>query len=352
MEIAGEQAISAVTVGYAEISSPKTSGPATRRPAWPTPRRDPSVAGVEPASPWLRSIRNLHHQRSSSTGRAARRGKPHGSGWSFRGNRLSFVGREAFGGKRSNEARHHPERGAASGAANGKRSSCRGALSIVRRLANPELVRPAIGCRLSPRSLRAGPALEARAVARALRIRVSRSGVNRKCSERAQEHKKPSGAAAREGPSERIVGLTSDEIASKSRARALPRRTAVEACRDMFAACRHCATLVVVRDHSRTGGLLHRGDKGVNGLLHEQLAMSEIAIGCCFMDTGAVVTETATPRLEGAQAPSPRHLQRQPPPRHVAVFRDRLDDDAMRAHSEVGGQAGGPHVRRNLRLDP
>jgi hypothetical protein len=36
----------------------------------------------------------------------------------FPGERLSFVGREAFGGKRSNEARHHPEREAALRAAN------------------------------------------------------------------------------------------------------------------------------------------------------------------------------------------------------------------------------------------
>ena len=52
------------------------------------------------------------------------------------GGTVELVGRKAFGGKRSNEARHHPERGAARRAANGN-VRCRGAQAKARRLANP-----------------------------------------------------------------------------------------------------------------------------------------------------------------------------------------------------------------------
>ena len=98
--------------------------------------------------------------------------------------------------QRSNEAHHHPK----TGAANTRRihSVCRDA-RFGAPPSEPWLVRPAIGVRLSPRSLRAGPALLGARFRASPGIRVSRSGRSRRIQRRAA-------AEAQKNPPERRLG--------------------------------------------------------------------------------------------------------------------------------------------------
>ena len=68
---------------------------------------------------------------------------------------------------------------------------------------------------------------------------------------RAPDEKKPSGAAAQEGPKQRIFELVSDDLAPKSRAQALRRQGAAEVGCNILDAAWHGATLFDVRDYSR-----------------------------------------------------------------------------------------------------
>jgi hypothetical protein len=120
------------------------------------------------------------------------------------------------------------------------------------------LVRPVIGVRLAPRSLRTGPAL--RACVRTpwdpglpFRHRCSNSydgrvpaftgGISNKAH--ASKNKKPSGALAREGPCETDFRYRLGEIAPMSRACAVDRSNAVQQFAEVFKTALHCSSHVV-----------------------------------------------------------------------------------------------------------
>jgi len=132
---AGEQAISVSMTPTQALPRGRTGARDAAALARPLPRYVTSKAGFEPAFPMVRSIRNLHHQRSLS--RKMRRTK---------------IEKQILS----------------------RRSQRRAAI------ANPFLVRSAIGVRLAPRSLRQAPRFGRAPSCASPGIRVSRSGFSRR----------------------------------------------------------------------------------------------------------------------------------------------------------------------------
>jgi hypothetical protein len=140
--------------------------------------------------------------------------------------------------QRSNETRHHPERGAA----NSRRVHiCLSRRSMTRRLANPR----GSPCHRCP-AFASFPPSRPRASGRAPRdpglpFRPKPEEFN---DERPGRHKKTLRSSAREGPFVRIFDLVSDEIAPMSRAGARERRMAVQIFDCQVASGPHGATRI------------------------------------------------------------------------------------------------------------
>jgi len=144
--------------------------------------------------------------------------------------------------QRSNETRHHPERSAA----NSRRIHiCLSRRSMARRLANPQ----GSPCHRCP-AFASFPPSRPRAFGRALSREPRDPGLPFRPKpeefndERPRRHKKTLRSSAREGPSERIFDLISDEIAPMSRAGARERPMAVQIFDCQVASGPHGATRI------------------------------------------------------------------------------------------------------------
>lgn len=154
----------------------RNRAPRRNSPAGPLPRYVTPKAGIEPALSMVRSIRNLHHQRSVEPPVAA--------------NRI-------------------------------EKNFTRGALHGAPQGANPCWVRSAIGIRLAPRSLRQAPRAwatrpPARAPGSGSPVPAS-AGKSSKCAA-LRTTKNPPERLAREGPHETDCRFRLREIAPMSRA--------------------------------------------------------------------------------------------------------------------------------------